>query len=77
MTAWALVGNYAYNGTTEKYNHFFNWFFVVRDPFYIIPESIAPFIMPPLNITIFFAVELLFHTVICIIRCKKYTKIMF
>ena len=50
MTVWALVGNYAYNGSSEGYSHFFNWFFVVRDPFYAISEAIAPFVMPFLNI---------------------------
>ena len=64
MTAWALIGNYAYNGTSDGYSHFFNWFFVVRDPFYAIPESIAPFVMPLLNIIIFFAVEIIIQIVI-------------
>jgi hypothetical protein len=64
MTAWAMLGNYAYNGTAGDYSHFFNWFFVVRDPFYAIPEAIAPFIMPFLNIALFFAVEMLVYLVI-------------
>jgi hypothetical protein len=64
MTVWALVGNYVYNGSSEGYSHFFNWFFVVRDPFYAIPESIAPFVMPLLNIIIFFAVEIIIQIVI-------------
>lgn len=64
MTGWALLGNYAYNGTSEGYSHFFNWFFVVRDPFYAIPETIAPFLMPFLNIALFFTVEVLVHVVI-------------
>ncbi len=68
MTAWALLGNYVYNGSSEEYSHFFNWFFVVRDPFYILPESIAPFVMPFLNIFVFFAIEILIHSVICIIK---------
>lgn len=72
MTAWALLGNYAYNGESEGYSHFFNWFFVVRDPFYAIPETIAPFVMPILNIILFFAVEMLFHSAIwCVKRIKK------
>ena len=58
MTLWALLGNYAYNGSSDGYSHFFNWFFVVRDPFYAIPAHIAPFVMPFLNIAIFFAVSL-------------------
>ncbi len=64
MTVWALLGNYSYNGSSDGYSHFFNWFFVVRDPFYIFPENIAPFIMPLLNIFLFFTVEMLIHLVI-------------
>ena len=71
MTVWALLGNYAYNGMSEGYSHFFNWFFVVRDPFYAIPETIAPFIMPILNIVLFFVVEILLHLVICIAKRTK------
>lgn len=72
MTSWALLGNYTYNGESEGYSHFFNWFFVVRDPFYAIPESISPFIMPILNIVLFFAVEMLFHLAILLVkRIKK------
>ena len=72
MTAWALLGNWMYNGTSEGYDHFFNWFFVIRDPFYLLPESVAPWIMPPLNIAIFFAAE---HVVCAILRrCKHETK---
>lgn len=72
MTCWALLGNYAYNGVSEEYDHFFNWFFVVRDPFYAIPETVAPFVMPILNITLFFVVEMLIHLVIMgIKRVKK------
>ena len=74
MTAWALVGNYAYNGTSNEYSHFFNWFFVVRDPFYAIPESIAPFVMPFLNIIIFFAVEIIIHIVIRAVQRRKSLK---
>ena len=71
MTAWALLGNYAYNGESERYSHFFNWFFVVRDPFYAIPETVAPFVMPILNIVLFFAVETLVHAVIRIVKQAK------
>ena len=72
MTAWALLGNYAYNGAREGYSHFFNWFFVVRDPFYAIPEDIAPFVMPILNIVLFFAAQMLFRLVVW---CSKRSKI--
>lgn len=68
MTAWALLGNYAYNGESEGYSHFFNWFFVVCDPFYLLPEGIAPFVMPFLNIAIFFAAEMLVYLLITLIK---------
>lgn len=64
MTAWAMLGNYMYNGVSEGYSHFFNWFFVVRDPFYMIPETVAPFIMPIFNVSVFFFVEILLHLII-------------
>ena len=64
MTAWALIGNYAFNGESEEYSHFFNWFFVVRDPFYMFPENISAIIMPFLNILLFFFVEVIIHLVI-------------
>ncbi len=54
MTAWAMLGNYTYNNDDRLYN----WFFVVRDPFGILPADLAPFVMPLLNLVIFFAVEL-------------------
>ncbi len=71
MTLWAMIGNYAYNGTADGYSHFFNWFFVVRDPFYIIPESIAPFIMPFLNVAVFFAVEIIVHLILWAVKRKN------
>lgn len=61
MTLWAMLGNYTYNGTSEGYSHFFNWFFVVRDPFYWLAESIAPFVMPVINVALFFAVEMIIY----------------
>lgn len=75
MTIWALLGNYVYNGTSEGYDHFFNWFFVVRDPFYAIPENVAPFVMPFVNIILFFGVEMLIHGVTrCLGRIKSHRK---
>ena len=71
MTIWAILGNYAYNGTSEGYSHFFNWFFVVRDPFYAIPESIAPLIMPFLNIAIFFVAEIMVYLILLAVKRKK------
>ena len=68
MTVWALVGNYVYNGSSEGYSHFFNWFFVVQDPFNMFPEQIAPFLMPVLNIALFFGVEMLIHIVLLVVK---------
>jgi len=42
ITLWALLGNAVYNSDARVYN----WFFVVQDPFNILPENIAPIIMP-------------------------------
>ena len=42
MTVWALLGNAVYNTDTRTYN----WFFVVQDPFYILPKNIASIVMP-------------------------------
>ncbi len=70
MIVWALLGNALYNGQAWGKTHFFNWFFVVRDPFYIFPEHIAPMIMPFLNIILFMAVETLVY-VICGNRKKR------
>ena len=71
LTVWALIGNYAYTGTLGNYSHFFNWFFVVRDPFYAIPESISPFIMPFLTASVFFAAEMVIQTVILTVQKRK------
>lgn len=70
MTAWALLGNTLYNGQAWGKTQFFNWFFVVQDPFYIMPESIAPFVMPFLNIALFFVIESLVYA-ICFGRKKN------
>ena len=57
MTLWALLGNLLYGSSAEGHPFNFNWFFVLRDPFYLLPEAIAPWIMPPLNVALFFAAE--------------------
>ena len=68
ITAWAVLGNALYNGTAGEYDHFFNWFFVVRDPFYIFPENVAPYVMPFLNVAVFFAVESAIYGVFYIVK---------
>ena len=75
MTAWALVGNTLYNGTAGDYSHFFNWFFVVEDPFGIMEPSISRYVMPVLNIVIFFTVEAAIYAVNQAVRNKSGKKI--
>lgn len=71
MTLWALLGNYIYNGTSEGYSHFFNWFFVVYDPFYVLPETVAPFIMPFLNVAVFLAAEVIVRLIFAFVKRQK------
>ncbi len=61
MTLWALLGNTLYNGLDGR---FFNWFFVVRDPFYILPKDLAPYVMPFLVTAVFFGVEMLIYLLV-------------
>ncbi len=72
MTLWALLGNTLYNGSVGDYSHVFNWFFVIRDPFYMLPEEIAPFIMPFVMIAIMFVAVLLTYSIYFIM--KRLTK---
>ena len=53
MSVWACLGSTLYAG----YPQTLNWFFVKQDPFYLIPASIAPFIMPIINPLLFFISE--------------------
>ena len=55
MTVWALLGNTLYNGLNGR---FFNWFFVVKDPFGLLPADLAPFVMPFLMVAVMFAGEM-------------------
>lgn len=57
MTLWALLGNTLYNSDARVYN----WFFVVQDPFNMLPVNLAPFVMPFLNTAVFFGVEMLIY----------------
>ncbi|MBR5348662.1 MAG: YwaF family protein [Lachnospiraceae bacterium] len=68
MTLWALLGNTLYNGTAGSYSYFHNWFFVVEDPFGMFDPKISPWIMPELNIVVFFAVELVLILLFTLIR---------
>lgn len=71
MTLWATLGNTLYTGQAWEHTNNFNWFFTTRDPFYILPANIAPFIMPVINIALFFIVETPVSSVFKVLR--KYT----
>lgn len=71
MAVWALIGNYSYNASIEGYDHFFNWFFVVQDPFNMFPAEIAPYLMPVLNIFLFTTVEMLVLWLVSLAVKKK------
>lgn len=68
MVIWAIIGNYLYNGNVNDYNHNFNWFFVIQDPFYLLPKNIAPFIMPFVNVIIFFIADMLVYLVYFLVK---------
>ncbi|MBR2402868.1 MAG: hypothetical protein IKB01_08915, partial [Lachnospiraceae bacterium] len=72
MTLWAILGNTLYTGEAWGHTNNFNWFFTTRDPFYILPANIAPFIMPFLNITIFFVVERLVSLILKMLRHRRF-----
>ncbi len=65
MVLWALLGNSCYNG-----ERFYNWFFVVRDPFYILPEAAAKFIMPLFNTALFFTAQMLIYLIVYLTKRK-------
>lgn len=71
MTIWALIGSYCYTATTDGYSYFFNWFFVLRDPFNMFPKELSAVLMPVLNITLFSLVELIFHIIFKLIKREK------
>ena len=61
-TLWAILGNTLYNGMAGEYDHMFNWFFVVRDPFYILPAEIAPYIMPFVMVLVIYFGDILVYS---------------
>ena len=61
VVLWALLGNLLYNGTAGDYSNFFNWFFVVRDPFYILHAEIAPYVMPFIMLIVIFVADMLLY----------------
>lgn len=57
ITIWAMLGNYIYNNELRTYN----WFFVVQDPFYILPKDTASIIMPFIMIIIIFLADIIIY----------------
>ncbi|MBQ4563820.1 MAG: YwaF family protein [Lachnospiraceae bacterium] len=68
MILWALLGNTLYNGTYGGVTHFFNWCFVVRDPFYLLPEIIAPYLMPFVILLVMIVADVLVYMVYILIK---------
>jgi len=71
MTLWAIIGNTLYNGNVGEYKHTFNWFFVLQDPFYLLPKDIAPFIMPFIDVAAFFIVDMLVYLIVNLLKRKQ------
>ena len=71
MTVWATVGNLSYSGEVGDYNHNFNWFFVRQDPLNILPETVAPYLAPVVNVAAFFAIEMIIYLLFRLIRRKR------
>ena len=67
MTVWALLGNTMYNTAAKMYN----WFFVIQDPFAMFPIETSVYIMPGLNIVLFFGAEMLVYWVFRSLMRKK------
>lgn len=78
MSIWALIGNALYS--TESaceccgYNRSFNWFFVKADPLGIFSEPTSHYIMPWLNIIVFFILGLIIYGIFALIRHSKKKK---
>ena len=68
MTLWATLGNILYRGEAGSYSHDFNWFFTEQDPFGMIPKHISVYVMPFLNVAVFFAAEMLVYGICYLIR---------
>lgn len=68
MTLWALLGNALYTGHAWGQTNNFNWFFVTQDPFSMFPPHIARYVMPPLNILLFYSIDMLVYFILRITR---------
>ena len=68
MTVWAFIGNTLYSGKAGDYDRDFNWFFIKEDPFELVSEKIAPYILPFINIAAFFAIEVIIYLIFAAVR---------
>jgi len=68
MNLWAILGNLLYTGEAHGQSLYFNWFFVLQDPFGILPKAAAPYIMPFLNTALFFTAELLVYALCFLLK---------
>ena len=59
MVLWALLGNTLYNNASR----FYNWSFVVRDPFYLLPGELARFVMPVVMLLILSGLDVLLYAI--------------
>ena len=59
LACWALMGNAIYTGPLGNYN----WFFVKRDPFGILEESISRYLMPFITVASFFVMNIIIYSI--------------
>ena len=71
MTVWAFIGNTLYSGSAGDYNHDFNWFFIRQDPLNILPEAVASYVAPVMNIAVFFLTALILYGIFGKIRSGR------
>ncbi len=74
MTVWAIFGNHLYNGVGGYYDYRYNWFFVIKDPFGLLPLDISQYVMPLLNVFMFFSVQMLVYLIVIKTNKKYYEK---
>ena len=63
LAVWAIVGNTLYTGNLGSYAYDFNWFFVKRDPFGMLDQSISQYLMPFVTAASFFAMDLIIYAI--------------
>lgn len=68
MTLWALLGNFLYSSSLRPYKAVYNWFFVTGDPFGILPAETAVWVMPLVNVALFFAVAAGIYCIFAAVR---------